>query len=403
MDKMKIWKIRGFFNVKKIYFAESYIFLFLFVSVFAIFIANDKPLIRICDGSISFPFISKSLFKEKSPAGNDCFSIHTLIPYSPDKSDPLNTDFTGPFDQQWSVDGNGQISEIPLRSRHWLGTNMRGNDLAAQMVYGTRISLMVSLLSTVLSFLIGGLLGFAAGWYGPGKNRIKVYWLMAGGLLLFLFYFFNMNLLTQNDSIIANSILIGLLIIFIVFAAKIRSTNFYKYALFFSADNVIQRFSEIFSAIPRIILILALVSLMEPSFTTVVFILSITGWVDISRLLRSEIQRIKHEGFIEAAKVSGIGGLRIFIGQMLPNIWPSMLVILLYTFAGNIAAEASLSFLGVGLPAEVVSLGSLVASGKVYFEAWWLVVFPGVWISGFIFSLFSLSRKLRNKYEISNS
>ncbi|MBL0098065.1 MAG: ABC transporter permease [Bacteroidetes bacterium] len=399
---MKIWKIRGFFNVKKIYFAESYIFLFLFVSVFAIFIANDKPLIRICDGSISFPFLSKSLTKEKSPPENDCFIMHTLMPYSPDKSDYLNTDFAGPFDQQWSVDGNGQISEIPLRNRHWLGTNMRGNDLAAQIVYGTRISLMVSLLSTVLSFLIGGLLGFAAGWYGPGKNRIKVYWLMAGGLLLFSLLLFNMNLLTPKDRIIGNVILSGLLLIFIMIAAKIRSSHFYKYAVFFSADYVIQRFSEIFSAIPRIILILALVSLLEPSFNIVVFILSITGWVDISRLLRSEIQRIKHEGFIEAAKVSGMGGLRIFIGQMLPNIWPSMLVILLYTFAGNIAAEASLSFLGVGLPADVVSLGSLVASGKVYFEAWWLVVFPGVWISGFIYSLFSLSRKMRNKYEIRN-
>jgi peptide/nickel transport system permease protein len=99
--------------------------------------------------------------------------------------------------------------------------------------------------------------------------------------------------------------------------------------------------------------------------------------------------------YMDAAVMSGIQGARLLFIQVLPNIWPTVLVYMLYTFAGNIAIEAGLSFLGFGLPATVKTLGGLIAEGKNNFEAWWMVVFPGLWLSILIYAMFSLSDKLR--------
>ena len=113
------------------------------------------------------------------------------------------------------------------------------------------------------------------------------------------------------------------------------------------------------------------------------------------RIVRAELQSIKSMTYMDAAVMSGIKGARLLLIQVLPNIWPTVLVYMLYTFAGNIAIEAGLSFLGFGLPATVKTLGGLIAEGKNNFDAWWMIVFPGLWLSLLIYAMFSLSDRLR--------
>lgn len=375
-------------------FAEYYILIFLSVAVFSTMIANEKPLLRIADGSISFPFLSPDRAQDNLKS-NSGFSIGAPVPYSPGITDAFNADFKGPFDKQFYRNDSGVLDDLPWYRRHWLGTNMRGADLLSQIIYGTRISFFIALTGTVFSFIIGAVLGCIAGWYGPGKSKVPVLLILAVIVFVFLEVHVNTNFYAGKDQFFANIFLLFVILSFMIFIIKSEGAAIMKFRVLISFDGIIQRFSELFSAIPRFVFILAIVQLFEPSYGSVIFILAISGWVEISRILRSEIQRMKNLDFVEAARLSGVQGIRLFTNQLLPNLWPSLIVVLLYSFAGNIAIEASLSFLGFGLPADVVTLGSLVASGKSYFEAWWLVVFPGLWISGFIYSLFSVSRRLR--------
>ncbi len=377
--------------------AEWYITLFIAISVLASLIANDKALLKICDGNIYFPFIGEYSMPLTHDTHDSCFTVLAPVPYGPGKSDPLNSDFSGPFEEQNFYSAAGEIVEMPLRHRHWLGTNLRGSDLLADIIHGSRVSLLVSISGTFLSLLVGGLIGFSGGWYGPGRNKISLYWLLIITVLLFLFFFFINNLRGDADRVIGAVVISLLFFLAYLFSLRVKGNRIYKYKLSVSVDGVLQRFTGFASALPRLILILSFMQFFTPSFASVLLMLAATGWIDIARLLRAEIQRMKKEQYIEAAKGSGIVGFRLFTGQILPNIWPSLSIAILYSIASNITVEASLSFLGFGLPVDTVTLGGLIASGKMEFEAWWMVLFPGLWISFFVFSLFSLSRKVRSR------
>ncbi len=380
-------------------FGEWYVLLFFIVAFCAPFLANEKALLRVCNEGWDFPFLKESL-NDRDKDFSACFELHAIVPYSPRVLDLMNADFKGPLDPQFATGRDGSQTPVSFRMRHWLGTNMRGNDLLADIIYGTRVSLFVSLISTCISFLIGAALGFVAGWYGPGRQKFPVFLLLGALAFFFILYHSNNNLYLKQDVVAGNlfALILSLLLLFLVGWCK--KWGLLKPSVLISVDHLIQRFMEFFSAIPRIVFILIVVQFLETSVTSVILILGISGWVDIARLMRVEIQRMKTQGFIEAARLSGTESFKLFTGQMLPVIWPSLLVILLYTFAGNMALEASLSFLGFGLPADMVTLGSLVSTGKNYFEAWWMVLFPGLWISGFIYSLFSVSRRIRAQFEL---
>ncbi|QEP30672.1 ABC transporter permease (plasmid) [Pukyongiella litopenaei] len=144
-------------------------------------------------------------------------------------------------------------------------------------------------------------------------------------------------------------------------------------------DAVIMRFTDMQLAFPFMLLALALVTILGPSVINVILVLAITSWIVYAKVVRGDVLQLRNREFIEAARVLGIPDRRIIFRHILPNIFSSFLVVASFQVAALIIAESSLSFLGLGVPSNIPTWGTMLADGREYVrDAWWLSVFPGV-------------------------
>jgi peptide/nickel transport system permease protein len=144
-------------------------------------------------------------------------------------------------------------------------------------------------------------------------------------------------------------------------------------------DAILMRFLEIIFAFPGIILAIALASLLRPGYGNLILCLVATGWAGYARLVRGEIKNLIQLEYVEAARALGVNSWRIIVRHLWPNIASTLLVSATFGLAGMILAEASLSFLGVGVPPGTPSWGSLLSAGKqVLVEAPHVAFFPGM-------------------------
>lgn len=144
-------------------------------------------------------------------------------------------------------------------------------------------------------------------------------------------------------------------------------------------DNVIMRICEGLMAIPSVLMGIALMSALGGSSKNVVIALSIVYTPVVARVARASTLSIKEMTYIEAIKSQGAGWFRILLKHITPNILSSVIVQATNIFATAILLEASLSFLGAGIPAPEPSLGNILSEAKQYiFNAWWLTVFPSI-------------------------
>ena len=188
-------------------------------------------------------------------------------------------------------------------------------------------------------------------------------------------------------------ILTGLVLFTILIETKILRRSNFKIRI--PVDAAFTRINELFSTFPRFILILVIGVFIQPSLSQVVLLLGVTGWPDMARVFRSEVLRIREKPFMDAAVITGTGTFRKLFVHLLPNAWPVLSVSILYALALNILMEASLGFLGMGLPANQISLGSMMAQGKDHLSAWWLILFPGVLITVVLFVIFRFAESMR--------
>jgi peptide/nickel transport system permease protein len=154
------------------------------------------------------------------------------------------------------------------------------------------------------------------------------------------------------------------------------------------------------SAIPGILLAIALMAALGASVMNVILALSIVAIPGIARVVRSSALLVKEAGYIEALRTQGAGDFRMLALHVVPNVLSPLLVQASFVFAGAILSESSLSFLGAGIPAPEPSWGSILQAGKaVIHKAWWMVVFPGGMIAISVLSLTLLGDGLRDFFD----
>ncbi|QFK71395.1 ABC transporter permease [Pradoshia sp. D12] len=152
--------------------------------------------------------------------------------------------------------------------------------------------------------------------------------------------------------------------------------SYYKFL-----DNLLMRICDGIMAFPSILLAIAVMAILGPDIKNVVICLTIVFTPYIARIIRSAAIVIREQTYIEAMMSLGASDLRIIFGHILPNALSPLIVQATYIFAEVIILEAALSFLGVGVPAPNPSLGNILYDGKlVIFSAWWMVVFPGIFV-----------------------
>ncbi|MDO4705632.1 ABC transporter permease [Allofranklinella schreckenbergeri] len=208
-------------------------------------------------------------------------------------------------------------------SKYLLGTDDQGRDIFSALIYGARISLLVSLGSVALSLLIGVSLGLLAGFKGGWVDSL---------------------LMRVCDVMLSfPSILVALLIFGV---ARTLFPN--------SGEDI--------------------------TFAVLVLSIALTGWVQYARTVRGSTLVERGKEYVQAARVTGVPSLRIMRKHVLPNVMGPVLVLATIQVATAIITEATLSFLGVGAPPTSPSLGTLIRVGNDYLFSgeWWITIFPGL-------------------------
>jgi len=210
----------------------------------------------------------------------------------------------------------GPVGEFPS-SQYWMGTDLNGRDLFSRIIFGTRISLTIGLLSQIIAFTIGIPLGALAGWKG---GRI---------------------------------------------------------------DFLVMRVVDVMSAIPTLLFAYLIMARLGAGFWNVMFAIGITSWITICRLTRAQFLALREKEFIEAARMMGAGGWRVIRQHLLPNALAPITVALTLGIPAAIFAEASLSFLGVGINPPTPSWGQMLGrdgiTNMTYY--WHLAFFPAMMIA----------------------
>lgn len=357
---------------------------------------NESPLLRYDKGDISFPFLSSEKYGESNSLSTDGWEVNALLLYSPNSVDPLNDGFVGPFDQQYQLSETGERERISIRKRHWLGTNLRGNDLLADVIYGTRNSMIIALSGACLSLVFAAVLGFVGGWYFQTGIKTNIARLLLSVVAFVWILFIQENILIYSDRLIA---LIGLLIFILPLNWLLTrvEVRFLQSNIAIRIDDIIGLISGLLLSLPRLVILLAIMQLLKPSLLSMIILLGFTGWIELSRLIRSEIIRLKSNSFLDAAVMSGVKGQRLMLKHVLPNVWPSIVVLFIYTISGNTNIESILSFMGMGLPPDVPSLGRTIGSGKFDYEVWWIFFLPGLWLSMILYCFFKVAESYRKQ------
>ena len=226
-------------------------------------------------------------------------------------------------------------------TKYLLGTDDQGRDILSALFYGARISLVVGIVSVILSMLIGVGLGLLAGFRGGWIDTV---------------------LMRLCDVMLSfPPILVALLI-----AGVGR-------ALFPNAHDTV-------------------------AFGVLIVSITLTGWVQYARTVRDSTLVERNKEYVQAARVTGVAPLRIMARHVLPNVMGPVLVLATIQVATAIITEATLSFLGVGVPPTSPSLGTLIRVGNDYLFSgeWWITVFPGVMLITIALSVNLLGDWLRD-------
>ncbi|KJF92874.1 ABC transporter permease [Photobacterium angustum] len=205
-----------------------------------------------------------------------------------------------------------------------LGTDDQGRDILSTMLYGARLSLTIGLLAVALQMTLGIVIGLTAGYYG---GRVDSF------------------LMRIADVQLSFSTMMVAIIVSAIFRTALGAETYAQYAVIM-----------------------------------LVMIIGIAEWPQYARTVRASVLAEKKKEYVEAAKVMGFRAPRIMFRHILPNCLSPILVISTVQVANAIMSEAALSFLGLGLPIDQPSLGSLISIGFKYIfsGAWWITVFPGI-------------------------
>lgn len=385
---------------------------FVCVALLAPFLANDKPLVCKYKGNWMLPafsFKNQQIISENEiinyNMGNDWksldsdFSLFAPCAYSPNTIDAANAPRKSPFDEQEFVLKNSTTISIPFKFRHWLGTTQNGNDVLSGLIHGTKISLSVGIFSMLIASIIGIILGACAGYFENNMLKIGYVQLLLLLIGIFISYFYcivvrGSNLATAFNNASVLAILRVFLLLYLSyvvidgllkFGNKIDITLKTDSKLNFPLDSIISRVIEILNSIPSLLLIIALSAITKPSYSLLILIIGFLSWTTIARLTRAEYLKTKQLDYITSCKAIGMSHFTIMRKHILPNVFPIILVQIIFGMAGAVLIEASLSFIGVGIPSNTVSWGSLLNEGRDHFSAWWLVLFPGLCVFVLIF------------------
>lgn len=170
-------------------------------------------------------------------------------------------------------------------------------------------------------------------------------------------------------------------------------------------DSIMMRIPELINSIPNLLLILLLTSVMgTQNIIKISFVIGVTGWCGLARIVRSEVRQIRGSEYVLAAQCMGSGFFHIMTKHLIPNFVSTIMFVVVSSIGLSISMESTLSFLGLGLPVDVVSWGSMLslANKALLSNSWWVIIFPGLFLITTLVCITNIAyyfRKETNKRE----
>jgi peptide/nickel transport system permease protein len=169
-------------------------------------------------------------------------------------------------------------------------------------------------------------------------------------------------------------------------------------------DDVIGRVMDVLLAFPGMLLAIALVAMLGPSLSHVVLALTMIGWVSYARLVRGQVLAVREMDYVQAARAIGSTPVRVIVRHVVPATWPSLVVQGTLGMAGAMLAEASLSFLGLGVQPPMPSWGAMLDAGRSHlFDAPHVTIFPGLALAAAVVVFNLAGESLRRQVEAASN
>jgi len=291
------------------------------------------------------------------------------------------------------------LEQEAARQGHWLGTDSMGRDVLANLIYGFRTGFQVAVPVIFLAFVIGILLGSLGAYFGNRKLTVSRAALVFVPVCLFLGYYYGLYLGVAVKSFwFVLAPLAALVVSGIAFKWLLKRIPFFRKRVFVPADELVLKTTEVLTSVPRLILVLSLAAISSPGIGNILLLLSLTYWSGPARLVRGAVLRIKELPYTESARVSGVPVFRLLFRHILPNAAGPLITAFAFGLGNLLALEATLSFLGIGLPPETPSWGRMLAEARLNPEAWWLILFPVLCLCMTILAVQAVGNCIRQKF-----
>ncbi len=251
----------------------------------------------------------------------------------------------------------------------------------------------------VLTFIIVGIMGPLVAPYDPNKQELEMM-LQAPQWFSGPHFLGTDNLGRDILSRIVYGTRVSLLVAFaVVFISGFVGVGLGAISGFFGGDIdfSIQKFVEVVWAFPPLLLAITIIAFLGQTLSNLILALVAQRWIQYCRVARGQTLSLRTRDFVSAARSLGASNSRIILNHILPNLVQVSLVIGTFAMASAIISEASLSFLGLGVPPEIPTWGTMLADGRIYIStAWWLALFPGLSIFVTVLGINLLGDALRD-------
>lgn len=163
-------------------------------------------------------------------------------------------------------------------------------------------------------------------------------------------------------------------------------------------DNLVMRFTEIFLSIPSLLLVILLQAIMgKANVVSLSVVIGITSWTSIAKVVRTEVRQIRNSEYVIASRCMGGGFFHILWKHLAPNFISSIMFMVIMNVRTAIISESTLSFMGIGLPLEIVSWGSMLSLSEkaLMTHSWWIILIPGIFLVGTLLCLTNIGNYMR--------
>ena len=163
-------------------------------------------------------------------------------------------------------------------------------------------------------------------------------------------------------------------------------------------DDILMRLTEIFLSIPNLLLVILLQAVLgKANVLSISFVIGVTGWTSIAKVVRTEVRQLRNSEYVIAARCMGAGFSRILLKHLTPNFVSSIMFMVVMNIRGAIVAESTLSFMGIGLPLEIISWGSILSLSERSLQSgcWWIVLIPGLFLVATLLCITNIGNFLR--------